>query len=55
MDLSQPWLMKLEHAAQVIAVLAHESGHNAAAQSARGLVAFLGGLGDQEPLPPNRH
>ncbi len=47
--------MKSEHAGRVIGMIAHETGHNAAGQSARGLVAFLEGLEDQELLPPNRH
>ncbi len=55
MELLQPWLMKREHAGQVIGAIAHETGHIAAVQSARGLVVFLWGLEDQELLPPNRH
>ncbi len=55
MDLSQPWLMKREHAGQVSGVIAHETGHISAGQSARGLVECLGVLEDQELLPPNRH
>lgn len=47
--------MKREHAGQVIGAIAHETGHIAAVQSARGLVAFLGVLEDQDLLPPNRH
>ncbi len=53
MELSQPRLMKREHARQVIGVIAHQTGHVAAGQPARGLAAFLGVLEDQDLLPPN--
>ncbi len=55
MELSQPRLMKREHARQVIGVIGHDTGHVTAGQPARGLVAFLAVLEDREPLPANRY
>lgn len=40
MELSQPWLMEREHAAQVVDMIAQETGHNAAGRVAHAHAAM---------------